>query len=247
MPFHPKSIVVTGSNRGIGFGLVQNFLKDPQVEKVIATARNVENAEKLKEIKDSRLHILPLDITSDSSINEFIEKLSEKVGDSGVDLLVNNAAVLIPYTTTQTPNRRIIQELFEVNTISVVILTQKMFPLLEKSKQSHSGIVTITSEMLGSIELNTTGSGRHEAMAYRMTKTAINQFIKTISIDLKNANSRIFSIGICPGWVQTDMGGTDGKLTIDESTSQIVSSINNLEPETHNGGYFRRDLTKIPY
>lgn len=41
----PKSVVVTGSNRGIGFGLVQQFLKDPNVQHVIATARNVEKAE----------------------------------------------------------------------------------------------------------------------------------------------------------------------------------------------------------
>lgn len=40
----PKSVVVTGSNRGLGFGLVQQFLKDPNVQHVIATARDVDKA-----------------------------------------------------------------------------------------------------------------------------------------------------------------------------------------------------------
>ncbi|KAF1750257.1 hypothetical protein GCK72_016804 [Caenorhabditis remanei] len=251
----PKSVVVTGSNRGLGFGLVQQFLKDPNVEHVIATARDVEKATALNSISDPRLHILQLSLGCDDSIAAFTEKVSEIVGDSGLTLLINNAAVMLPYVTKQKPDRKIVNELFEANTIGPMLLTQSLVPLIVKSASrpevstdrlsiSRGAIINIASEFLGSIGDNTSGSGEYKAMAYRMTKCAVNQFTKTLSIDLKE--DHILSAGICPGKVQTDMSKGKGEFTIEEASTLLVEAFNKLG-EQHNGGYFRKDLSVIPY
>ncbi|PIO52897.1 hypothetical protein TELCIR_25789, partial [Teladorsagia circumcincta] len=60
--------MVTGANRGIGLGLVKEFLKNKEIRHVIATARDPNNAKELKEISDSRLSTIKLDVTCDESI-----------------------------------------------------------------------------------------------------------------------------------------------------------------------------------
>ncbi|CAI2353194.1 unnamed protein product [Caenorhabditis sp. 36 PRJEB53466] len=250
----PKSVVVTGSNRGIGFGLIQQFLKDPQVECVIATARDVEKASALKAISDPRLHILQLTLDSDDSIASFAENVSQIVGKNGLTLLVNNAAVMLPYVTKQEPNRQIVNDLFQTNAIGPMILTQRLVPLIVRAAAerrngdsvsiSRGAVINIASEFLGSISQNTTGSGEYKALAYRMTKCAVNQFTKTLAVDLKD--DHVLAAGICPGMVQTDMSGGKGQLTIEESASQLVAAFHKLDG-SHTGGFFRRDLSAIPF
>ncbi|PIO55948.1 hypothetical protein TELCIR_22661, partial [Teladorsagia circumcincta] len=60
--------MVTGANRGIGLGLVKEFIKNKEIRHVIATARDPDNASQLKDIGDSRLSIVKLDVTCDDSI-----------------------------------------------------------------------------------------------------------------------------------------------------------------------------------
>lgn len=147
--------------------------------------------------------------------------MSEIVGESGLTLLINNAAVMLPYVTKQKPDRKVVLDLFESNTIGPMMLTQSLVPLIIKASKRQEGdtlsvsrgaIINIASEFLGSISENTSGSGEYKAMAYRMTKCAVNQFTKTLSIDLKD--DHILTAGICPGMVQTDMSKGKGQLTV---------------------------------
>ncbi|VDO70947.1 unnamed protein product [Heligmosomoides polygyrus] len=64
----PYSVMVTGANRGIGLGLVKEFLKNSSIHTVIATARNPNSAKGLNDIKDRRLKTIKLDVTNDDSI-----------------------------------------------------------------------------------------------------------------------------------------------------------------------------------
>ncbi|VDO19848.1 unnamed protein product [Heligmosomoides polygyrus] len=70
----PYSVMVTGANRGIGLGIVKEFLKNTNIRHVIATARDPEHAHELKAIKDDRLHLIKLDVTGDDSIQHAYEE-----------------------------------------------------------------------------------------------------------------------------------------------------------------------------
>lgn len=73
----PRSVLVTGANRGIGLGLVKEFLKDEAIEVVIATGRNTLMVNQLTEIDDSRLKLIELDVDDDDSIQEAYGEVRE--------------------------------------------------------------------------------------------------------------------------------------------------------------------------
>ena len=58
------------------------------------------------------------------------------------------------------------------------------------------------------------------SLAYRLSKTALNALTKILSVELSEDEIKVNTI--CPGWVQTDMGGSNATLTVKESTEKIV-------------------------
>ncbi|CAD6192791.1 unnamed protein product [Caenorhabditis auriculariae] len=242
----PRSFVVTGANRGIGLGIVSQLLKNREIEVIIATCRQPEKAEELLAIKDERLHLLQLEIDDDSSINAFYSKAESLLGEKGLAVLVNNAGVLIDYDVLQEPDRETIRKQLETNSISPAVFIQRMLPLLRKAAELEEGerlsvdraaIVNISSTAASIQKIDGTFNG--PLVAYRMSKSALNSFAKSCSIDLKPLHILVTSF--CPGWVQTDMGGKNALLTVEQSTSELVSSILRLSSE-HHGGFFERNL-----
>ncbi|CAL2027330.1 unnamed protein product [Caenorhabditis brenneri] len=252
MSSSPKTIVVTGANRGIGLTIVQQLVKDKDIKTIIASARDVKNATDLHALQDPRIHVIPLSVTSDESIDTFVASVTKIVGDDGLNVLVNNAGVRLDYGTNLTPNRSILTEQFDVNTVSVVLLTQKLLPLLRKAASKQSGdqlsfsrstIINISSG-LASIAGNVYGSNVMPLLAYSMTKTALNQFTKILSLDLKD--DHILAVSFAPGWIKTNLGGDNAQFTLEETIPVLVSNFYKLNA-SHNGGYFQRDLTPTPY
>ncbi|CAI2353184.1 unnamed protein product [Caenorhabditis sp. 36 PRJEB53466] len=248
----PRSVLITGANRGIGLGLVQQLVKDESIQHIIATARDLQKATELKAIKDPRIHLLPLEVTSDESIDNLVVEVGKIVGAEGLNLLINNAGVLLKYNSPLEPNRALLTEQLSVNTVSVVILSQKFLPLLTKAASRVSGdslsvsraaIVNISSG-LGSIGANTIGSGWFQGLGYRMSKSAINQFSRTFSVDVKDMH--ILVVSFAPGWIQTDLGGPNATFTVEQATSELAVAFNKLD-NSHNGGFLNRDLTPFEF
>ncbi|KAJ1358982.1 hypothetical protein KIN20_017570 [Parelaphostrongylus tenuis] len=163
-----------------------------------------------------------------------VEKL---VGENGLNVLLNNAAIFPPYFTNGAINRQTLLDTLNVNTVGTAITCQTFLPLLRKAS-SHG---------TASIELNDDGSAVLGFLAYKISKSGMNQLGKTLAIDL--AKDKILVAQFCPGWVQTDMGNMGGRiaeLTVEESVSALVESMSKLQKE-HSGGYFTRHLQVIPY
>ena len=84
-----ETVVITGANRGIGLGLVQEFLA--KNTRVIAGCRHPEKATALNELaQNAALEILPLDVADEASVSNFIASLADKP----IDILINNAGTL---------------------------------------------------------------------------------------------------------------------------------------------------------
>ncbi|CAJ0569671.1 unnamed protein product, partial [Mesorhabditis spiculigera] len=237
----PKSVLVTGANRGIGFGLVQQFLKHKEVEHVFAGTRNPDNAKELNEITDARLTVVKLDINCDKSIEAAVQEVSKVVGEEGLHCLVNNAGVLIPYKFSDAPNRQKLEDQLLPNVVSQIMVTHNFLPLIRKAAYqgswgvAHAAILNISSDFGSITSAGIKGSGEKGFIPYKCSKAAVNQFTHTLSEDL-DADG-ILVAAFHPGWVQTDMGGQEAPTDIEESANNLVTSFSHLEHK-HQGGYF---------
>ncbi|CAI2349961.1 unnamed protein product [Caenorhabditis sp. 36 PRJEB53466] len=254
----PKTVFITGANRGIGLGLVRELLKVPGVEILIAGARNLEAAKELQSLaqSDARLHLLTVDVSNDESLAQAVQQVGQLVGDRGLNLLINNAGVLEVYRTTDAPNRAAILRCIDVNAVSSLLASQLFLPLLQKAASSGVGsgdelsasraaIVNIGSDC-SSQTLNVTGFCNETLVAYKMSKVAMLSFARSLVADFKTLNIPVLVTTIHPGWVLTDMGGPNAEITVDTSASQIVQSIGKLS-NNHHGGLFDRQLGQMPF
>lgn len=125
---------------------------------------------------------------------------------------------------------------------------QAFVPLLKKSSKCNkanpmgAGRATVVnmSSILGSIEENVQGG----LYAYRMSKAALNIATKSMSLDFKN--HQILCVSMHPGWVRTDLGGSNAPLEIDTSCREMVKTILALN-ESHNGKFIQYDGKYLPW
>lgn len=215
------TLLVTGAGRGIGLEFVSQLLTAKK--NVIAWARDPQSSIKLVELQkqfSTSLTIQKVDVTNEKSIKDATAQLKN------VDVVINNAGVLLDHTfkLTTLPIDAI-KNTFEVNVYAPIRVVQTLLPLLEKS--SSPLVVNISSKM-GSIDDNSSGG----YYAYRMSKTALNMFTKSFSVDYP----KIKTFCMHPGWVQTDMGGSNATTTIEDSVTGLLRTI--LEPQKFKSGSF---------
>ena len=79
---------------------------------------------------------------------------------------------------------------------------------------------------------------------YRSSKTALNQVVKSLSVDL--LGKKISIVALHPGWVRTDMGGPNALISIEESVSGMIGVISRTTL-TDTGKFFNYDGKEIPW
>ncbi len=146
-----KTILVTGSNKGIGFGIVRGLLQKDRDYNVILTARNEELGQeslfKLKnefESKASRIFFHKLDITNEESIKTCLAWV--KTNFVQIDTLVNNAGV-----ATKGPefNLDVFNYTFPTNVYGTISLTEQM---LQENLIREAGKIVIVGSSAGNIK-----------------------------------------------------------------------------------------------
>ena len=218
-----KNIFITGGNRGIGKGLVKLLGKD---NNIVFSVRDIKKGENtLKELKEVKAKYVLLDVNDSKSIQNAKEKIEMNMDQ--IDLLFNNAGILIPeyeVPAFETSEDSILKT-FETNTLGPLRVIKSLLNLIPKGGR----IVNISSGM-GQLDDMEGGS-----LAYRLSKTSLNALTKILSIELKNRGIKINAI--CPGWVQTDMGGRNATLTVRESVEKIADFA--LNKKFPNGKFLR--------
>lgn len=239
----PKSVLITGANRGIGLEMVRQLLKLGS-SKVIATARDPSKADALQQLVQqhpNQLFVLPLEVTNFDGLNAFADTVKQTLGTgNGLTWLINNAGIYLKATLEQATPADMLRN-FEVNAVAPLFIARALLPVL---RQSASGgdrtlIINITSRM-GSIDDNTSGG----FYAYRASKTALNMITRSLAIDLRADN--LHATAVHPGWVQTDMGGPDAKLTTESSVSQMFGFLTD-EKRQLSGNFYNYDGQEIKW
>jgi NAD(P)-dependent dehydrogenase (short-subunit alcohol dehydrogenase family) len=212
------TVLITGANRGIGLEFVKQYAADGA--EVIACCREPAKAEALKKTK-GKVRVIGLDVADPRSV----AALKRELGDTPVDILINNAGVGLP------PEKKGIDydawlNVFRVNAMGPMIVSEALRENLKRGRDKK--IATITSG-LGSIAGNTGGW-----TPYRASKAAVNSLMKNIAVDWAGDGIRVGILS--PGWVKTDMGGPGASLTPEQSVSALRERIAELGPKT--SGHF---------
>ncbi|MES2811826.1 MAG: SDR family NAD(P)-dependent oxidoreductase [Bacteroidota bacterium] len=196
-----KKVVITGGNRGVGFALVSKFLAEGF--QVMATSRTGEIA-----INHSNLFVVQLDVTSESSIHTAVSDIKEKF--KTIDFLINNAGVGLDLDQYH-PEVDIVKSTFETNVFGLLNFTESCLDLIV-----DGGTIFNISSVMGMLNRDKIVPN---ATAYRMSKSAVNMYTKTLSARLQERNINVNSIH--PGWVKTDMGGAEADITPEFSANGI--------------------------
>ena len=230
----PYSVIITGCSRGVGLALAAQYAETGW--RVLATARNPDASVELIALAASSnlLSLHPLDVTSDESINRFVRAL----GDQPIDLLINNAGVYgAGGSVLGNLSRQEWREVLEVNTVSPLILTQALLPNLAAGSLKTIGML---SSKVGSIADNSSGGSYY----YRSSKTALNQVVKSLSIDLAPQGVKV--VALHPGWVLTEMGGPNALINAEQSASGLREVLAGID-EKRSGCFYSYDGVEIPW
>ena len=177
------------------------------------------------EIKNLHADYVVMDVDDRNSIEVAVGELKNKL--SKVDILFNNAGILLKeydVDAVGTPETSILKT-FNTNTLGVLRVCRSVIPLMK-----NGGRIINVSSGMGQLEDMESGS-----IAYRLSKTALNALSKVMSNELSSRNIKVNAI--CPGWVQTDMGGSSANLTVEESTDRIIKFA--LEDSFPNGKFLQ--------
>ncbi|KAJ5973130.1 Short-chain dehydrogenase/reductase SDR [Penicillium vulpinum] len=246
-----STILISGSNKGIGRGLVAKYIARDNVT-VIAAVRNPSSSEatSLSDFptgKNSRLIIVKIDASSNTDAKSAVETLSSQ-GISALDIVIANAGVFdtAAFTTVADSTIAQIQTHLDVNTLGPVRLFQATLPLLEKSSSARFILI---SSMMGTIR------GIEDIplkiAPYGASKAAANFFIRKINFEHEN----ISTLAIHPGAVKTDAGNAGARaagypsafVEVEDSVNALVAKIDGLTKRNGAGEFWGFDDTIIDW
>ena len=132
-------VLITGSNRGIGFGLIERFLAKPS-HVVIAAVRNPEHptAQALQNLfkgLDTQLIVVKIDANIEKDAHDALTELQQEHGVGHLDIVIANAGVAYIYPTVADVNIEDIKAHMQPNVYGVIALYQATRTLLKKSEQ----------------------------------------------------------------------------------------------------------------
>ena len=182
----------------------------------------------------------------DISDEEKILKFSESI-EGSFNLIINAIGVL--QTTEEGPEKTInvvkqksMIDMMTINAIGPALLLKNFSKKLDKTKFS---VFVNLSARVGSITDNSLGGW----ISYRSSKAALNQIIKTSSIEINRRNKNAICVGLHPGTVKTrfteKFQNTTETISPEESVEMMMKVVENLSVND-NGYCFAYDGKVIP-
>lgn len=184
----PGLAVVMGAGGGIGAALTGQLQQRGDFSEVIALGRGSRP---------------PIDYGIEASLKAAAQFVAERCASTNQTLRMLVVATGFLHGEAGQPERSFthfdaayLQQVFTVNTIGPALVMKHFFPLLPKQGRCVAGFL---SARVGSISDNALGGW----YGYRASKAALNQLIKTASVELTRRNRQSICVALHPGTVDT--------------------------------------------
>src|SRR5690242_3608340 len=229
-----KTVLVTGANRGIGREVARQLAK--RGFHVFIGARDSKAgraaAEDLAK-QGGETTFLKIDVSDDASVKAAAREFAKQ--SDHLDVLVNNAGIMVDGDDGILKiSDDVFRKTIETNTLGALRVARVFEPSLSKSKSPR--IINVSS---GGGQLTDGADGW--APAYCISKTALNG----VTSQLASALPKFAINSVCPGWVRTDMGGSNASRSVEEGAAGIVwLAADTPQNET---GKFWKDRKVIPW
>ncbi|KAI5861162.1 NAD(P)-binding protein [Durotheca rogersii] len=240
-------VLISGANRGLGKGLLQRYLAQPD-HTVIAANRDPEHAsskelDNLPKAAGSRLIVVKVEATSDSDALEAVKKLQDQ-GIDHLDIVIANSGIVDGLATVADVSIEQLQRHVDVNFYGGIRLFQATIPLLRKA--ANPKFVT-----MGTAAASLKNQVNIPNALYGPTKAAGHW----IAVRINNEEEKVNSFVIHPGFVQTDMGNRSAQalglekafVTVDDSCDGIFKLISESTKEATGGRFWNYDGEELPW
>jgi NAD(P)-dependent dehydrogenase (short-subunit alcohol dehydrogenase family) len=224
--------LVSGGNRGIGLEVCRQLAERGIA--VILGSRHEESGREAAQNLPGGVVAHQLDVADEQSVERLASFVEGEFGR--LDILVNNAGI-----SNDEGQRGAdadlyrVREALETNLLGAWRLCEVAIPLMQE--RGYGRIVNIST---GLAALEDMGGGWP---GYRVSKTALNALTRILASELRGSGILVNSV--CPGWVQTDMGGSSAPRPVEEGADTPVWAAT-LQANGPTGGFFR-DRRPIPW
>ncbi len=210
-PGDPKMLLLIGASRGLGAAMAEEFGK--RGWKVVGTVRGSSRTplHDLAARLPGRIDIESVDITMPAQVSALRARLADKKFDM---LFVNAGVTNDPKETIAEVTTEEFVRVMVTNALSPMRVVEALADLVVAQ-----GTIGVMSSGQGSISNNTAG----QREVYRGSKAALNMFMRSFAAR-RAAEGRTLIL-MAPGWVRTEMGGPEGRLSIEESIPNVVSTL----------------------
>lgn len=215
-------VLITGANRGIGYGVARNLAKQHADYRVIIGSRDAAKGQEAASALNTEglpVTSVEIDVTSDESISTATAYIKEKYGR--LDVLINNAGIALDVKDRgKYPLREMMKRTYEVNVFGAAAVTEAFIPLLEKSENPR---IVFTSSTVGSLERTsdpTNSWATAPIPAYSTSKAALNMLMVYYANILREKGFKVNAS--CPGHIGTDLNSYRGTGTIDEGAANLI-------------------------
>ncbi len=201
-----KSILITGVSRGIGQATAQVFLENGwQVFGTSTTGK----------VPFSHTHLVSYKL--DISDKESLQNFKKSFGSNKIDVLINNAGIGLDEIGAPPINIDVLRKDLEVNLFGTILVTESV----AENINTGGRIINISSMMAALNEDFSYGDP-----SYRISKAALNMFTLNLAKDPRMVAKDIRVCCFDPGWVQTDMGGSNAPRKPEEPAQELYSLAN---------------------